>query len=68
MIKCLVTVAFSFAVLQAIPTAQLHTAIRLTGLSVLRWKSVGDRMAGAKNLKKTNPLTAEYLTSVSSEK
>ena len=36
-----------------------------TGYSGRRWKSFGLRMAGAKNLRKINPLTAVYCTTSS---
>ena len=39
----------------------------LTGLSLRKLKSFGDKMAGAKKRRKTNPLTAEYLAYGSSE-
>ena len=36
--------------------------IKHTGYSGRSWNSLGLRMAGAKNLRKTNPLTAVYCT------
>lgn len=49
-----------------IPTALSPEDAILTGWCGVRWKRFGDRIAGAKNLRKIKLLTAVYLTSGSS--